>query len=48
MKTKKEKETSESIKEELDVLLNLNKKRRSALEKMSKSLKEIKHKTKNH
>ncbi len=45
-KTNNKNEKSEMIKAELDELLNLNEKRRSALEKMSKSLKEKKFKTK--
>lgn len=44
---KKIKDSSDSIKNELDALLNFNKKRKSALDKMSKSLKEKKQKTKN-
>jgi len=50
-KAKNKKEKSKMIKAELDELLNLNEKRRSALDKMSKSLKAekgIKHKTKKH
>ena len=37
-KTKNMKEASENIKEELNALLNLNRKRKSALEKLSKSI----------
>jgi len=37
-KTKNTKETSENIKAELSALLNLNKKRKSALVKLSKSI----------
>ena len=39
-KSKNTKETSESIKSELDILLDLNKKRKAALEKLSKSIQE--------
>ena len=37
-KTKNSKETSESIKAELNALLNLNKKRKYTLDKLSKSI----------
>ena len=37
-KTKNTKETSESIKEKLNAMTDLNKKRKSALEKLSKSI----------
>ena len=49
-KTKNTKETPESIKEKLNAMIDLNKKRKSALEKMSKSIlensnKKMKNKT---